>query len=146
MAHRSASDTIMQEDEFLDTVQRLTGLESRDQAYTITSATLGVLGQRITEGEAEDIASQLPEQINDVLINENEEAEEFSADEFISRVDERVAMLSDVTASTPELYIRGVMTVLGDAVSGSELEDAHDQLPSEFDSLFEPVDMSEQQR
>ena len=37
------------------------------------------------------------------------------------------------------------MTVLGKAVSGRELEDAHEQFPSEFDSLFEPVDMSEQQ-
>lgn len=136
----------MQEDEFLDAVQRLTGLESRDQAYTITSAALGVFGQRITEGEAEDIAAQLPAQINDVLISENPEAEEFSADEFVSRVGDRVATLSDVTAPTTELYIRGVMTVLGDAVSGSELDDAHNQLPSEFDALFEPVDMSEQQR
>lgn len=59
----------MQEDEFLDTVQRLTGLESRGQAYTVSSAALGVFGQRITEGEAEDIASKLPIQISDVLIS-----------------------------------------------------------------------------
>ena len=37
------------------------------------------------------------------------------------------------------------MTVLGEAVSGSELDDAREQFPNEFDSLFEPVDMSEQQ-
>jgi uncharacterized protein (DUF2267 family) len=136
----------MQEDELFDAVQRRTGLESRDQAYTITSAVLGVFGQRITEGEAEDIASQLPAHINDVLISKNTEAEEFSADEFVSRVSDRIATQSDVTAPTTELYIRGVMTVLGEAVSGSELDDARNQLPSEFDSLFEPVDMSEQQR
>lgn len=38
------------------------------------------------------------------------------------------------------------MTVLGDAISGSELDDARNQLPDEFESLFEPIDMSEQQR
>lgn len=136
----------MQEDEFLDAVQRRTGLESRDQAYTVTSAVLGVFGQRIAEGEAEDIASQLPAHINDVLISKNTEAAEFSADEFVSRVSDRMATQSEITAPSIELFIRGVMTVLGEAVSGSELDDAHDQLPSEFDSLFEPVDMSEQQR
>jgi uncharacterized protein (DUF2267 family) len=135
----------MQENEFLNAVQQRTGLESRDQAYTITSAVLGVFGQRITQGEAENIASQLPTQMDNVLISETPEAEEFSADEFISRVDDRVATLSDATASNTEHYIRGVMTVLGDAVSGSELEDARNQLPSEFDSLYEPIDMSEQQ-
>ena len=135
----------MQENEFLNAVQQRTGLESRDQAYTITSAVLGVFGQRITQGEAENIASQLPTQMDNVLISETPEAEEFSADEFVSRVDDRVATLSDATASNTEHYIRGVMTVLGDAVSGSELEDARNQLPSEFDSLYEPIDMSEQQ-
>ncbi|EMA37703.1 DUF2267 domain-containing protein [Halococcus hamelinensis] len=135
----------MQENEFLNAVQQRTGLESRDQAYTMTSAVLGVFGQRITQGEAENIASQLPAQIDNVLISETPEAEEFSVDEFISRVNDRVATLSDATASNTEHYIRGVMTVLGDAVSGSELEDARNQFPSEFDSLYEPIDMSEQQ-
>lgn len=50
----------MQEEGFLDTVQRRTGLESRDQAYTITSTVLGVFGQRITEGEAEDTPPSCP--------------------------------------------------------------------------------------
>lgn len=65
---------------------------------------------------------------------------------FLPRVGERVETLSDVTALTTERYVRGVLTVLGDAVSGSELDDARDQFPDEFDALFEPVDMSEQQR
>ena len=43
-----------------DTVQRRTGLELRDQAYTITSTVLGVFGQRITEGEAEDTPPSCP--------------------------------------------------------------------------------------
>lgn len=136
----------MQEDEFLDAVQRRTGLESRDQAYTVTSAVLGVFGQRITEGEAEDIASQLPAHLDDVLLSKTAEAEEFSPDEFVEQVGARIATQSDITTPTIEIYIRGVMTVLGEAVSGSELDAAREQFPSEFDSLFEPVDMSEQQR
>jgi uncharacterized protein (DUF2267 family) len=135
----------MQEEEFLDAVQRRTGLESRDQAYTTTSAVLGVFGQHITEGEAENIASQLPAHIDDMLLSKDPEAEEFLPDEFVERVGARIATQSDITTPTLEIYIRGVMTVLGEAVSGSELDDAREQFPSEFDSLFEPVDMSEQQ-
>ncbi len=35
--------------------------------------------------------------------------------------------------------------MLGKAVSGGELGEAREQLPEEFDALFEPVDMSETQ-
>ncbi|MFC6905879.1 DUF2267 domain-containing protein [Halalkalicoccus tibetensis] len=134
----------MQENAFLDAVERHADLESRDQAYTVTSATLTVLGQRITEGEAENVASQLPAHLDDLLMSKSAEAEEFSADRFVSRIDDREDVLSDVDADA-EHHARAVLTVLGDAVSGSELEDAREQLPDEFDPLFEPVDLSEQQ-
>lgn len=134
----------MQENAFLDAVERRADLESSDQAYTVTSATLTVLGQRITEGEAENVASQLPAHLDDLLMSKSAEAEEFSADRFVSRIDEREEVLSDVGGDA-EHHARVVLSVLGDAVSGSELEDTREQLPDEFDPLFEPVDMSEQQ-
>jgi uncharacterized protein (DUF2267 family) len=135
----------MQEDELLDAVQRRTGLDSRDEAYAITSATLGVLGQRITEGEARDIGSQLPQRIDDDIVSNTSAAEEFSAEEFVERVGDRIEARSEAEVASPEPYIQGVMTVLGDAVSGGELDDAREQLPAAFDTLFEPVDTSEQQ-
>jgi uncharacterized protein (DUF2267 family) len=79
----------MQEDEFLDAVQRRTQLDSRDGAYTATRATPGVLDQRIMEGEAENIASQLPEPLGQLLTEEREEAEAFSIDEFVDWVQRR---------------------------------------------------------
>ena len=78
----------MQEDEFLSAVQRRTQVESTDEAYTIVRATLDVLGQRITEGEADDIASQLPTALDTALTSAGD-AEEFSAAEFVERVHAR---------------------------------------------------------
>lgn len=134
----------MQEDEFLNAVQRRTQVESTDEAYTIARATLDVLGQRITEGEAGDIASQLPTALDTALTSDGE-AEEFSAAEFVERVHTREVEEGEFTNPDTEAHIRAVMTVLGNAVSGSELDDARNQLPDEFESLFEPIDMSEQQ-
>jgi uncharacterized protein (DUF2267 family) len=45
--------------------------------------------QRIMEGEAENIASQLPEPLGQLLTEEREEAEAFSIDEFVDWVQRR---------------------------------------------------------
>jgi uncharacterized protein (DUF2267 family) len=138
----------MQENEFISAVKRRTGLDSDDAAYAATDATLAVLGQRLTEGEARNIASQLPTRLDETLTGESAEAEEFSVEEFIERVFEREReRTGSSVADTDEAeqHVRGVTSVLGNAVSGSELDDARNQLPSEFEALFEPLNMSEGQ-
>jgi len=138
----------MQEEEFISAVERRTGLDSDDAAYAATDATLTVLGQRLTEGEAENVASQLPTRLDETLTGESTEAEEFSVEEFVERVFEREReQTGSSVADTDEAeqHVRGVTSVLGNAVSGSELDDARNQLPSEFEALFEPLNMSEGQ-
>ncbi|PSP75180.1 DUF2267 domain-containing protein [Halobacteriales archaeon QS_3_64_16] len=138
----------MRKEEFISAVKRRTELDSDDAAYAATNATLEVLGQRLTEGEAENIASQLPTRLDETLTGESAEAEEFSVEEFVERVFEREregAGSSVADTDEAEQHIRGVTSVLGNAVSGSELEDARNQLPSEFEALFEPLNMSEGQ-
>lgn len=73
------------------------------------------------------------------------EAEEFSAAEFVERVETRERELSHLDDADGERHARAVLGVLGDAVSGGELDDARAQLPEGFDALFEPVDTSERQ-
>jgi len=117
------------------------------EGHVATNATLEALGQRITGGEAKNIASQLPERLGDRLRAEAGEAGELSVEGFLDRVGdhERDRGQVDPSAADVEEHVRGVLSALGDTVSGSELEDARDRLPSEFDPLFEPIDMSEQQ-
>ena len=136
----------MQEDEFIEVVERRRDVEPRERAYVATSATLEVLGRWVTSGEVENIASQLPERLGDRLRSEAGEADELSVEEFLERVgDYERDHEVDPSAAAVEGHVRGVLSVLGKAVSGSELEDARDQLPEGFEPLFEPIDTSEQQ-
>ena len=50
----------MRYDEFLDRVRERGEYAGQDEAATVTEAVLGVLAQRITAGEVDDLASQLP--------------------------------------------------------------------------------------
>lgn len=135
----------MDEHEFLNAVERRTDVESSEEAYVVADATLRTLSDRIVQGEAEDIASQLPSGLSDSLTAGPREAERFSVAEFVDRVEIRERELSPLDDADGEAHARAVFDVLGDAVSSGELDDARAQLPDEFDALFDPADAGEQQ-
>jgi uncharacterized protein (DUF2267 family) len=119
-------------DEFIDAVAERGGL-SREEAEEVTHATLQTLAERITGGEADDVASQLPKRLQDDLRGAHEQAEPFGLEEFKRRVSERV----DVDDSADA--IRAVMTTLREALTGGEFDDLMDQLPVEFWEVVEPT-------
>ena len=57
-----------------------------DRARALIRATLLTLGERLTRGEAHDLASQLPGPAKEWLVSPTPEAERFGVDEFINRV------------------------------------------------------------
>lgn len=127
----------MQYPEFLRRVEELIGTtqsasDTQRAAEQAINATLETLSERITGGEAKDLASQLPEEIQAPLERSAEQAETFSLEEFY----ERVAQREGVDTDTARRDAAAVMTVLGVAVSSGQLEDLRSQLPSEFDDLF----------
>ena len=123
-------------DEFIDAVAER-GQLSREEAEEVTHATLQTLAERITRGEADDVASQLPKRLKDPLLTANEQAEPFGLEEFKRRVSERSAAVDDTTDA-----IRAVMTTLREALTGGEFEDLMNQLPDEFWEVIEPVSAS----
>ena len=123
----------MQYEEFLNKVQDRIGLAQPDEARRAIIATLETLGERISGGEASDLAEQLPEELKEPLHQAGEDNEEFSLDEFLRRVGER----EDVEADEAREHVSAVMTVLTEAVSGGELDNIRAQLPQEFEPLFE---------
>ncbi len=125
----------MQYQEFVNRVNERISTEAAGEAEIAIQATLATLGERITGGEAEDLASQLPAELQAQLTAENPrgEAEGFSLTEFYRRVTEREGALSAAEATD---HARAVMAVLSDAVSGGELADIQRQLPEEFEPLF----------
>jgi uncharacterized protein (DUF2267 family) len=117
-------------DEFINSVAERAGLP-RDEAETLTHATLQVLSQRLTGGEAGDLAAQLPQGLKEDLVPTEERAESFDADEFARRVAAK-------TGTSDEDAGAGVIAVLAtirDAVSSGEFDDVLAQLGREFAAL-----------
>jgi uncharacterized protein (DUF2267 family) len=107
----------------------------RDETDAIIRATLQTLGERITGGEARDLAAQLPKELQDALASAPEEAEPFGLDEFIRRVSERAR----VAQADARDGITAVFQTLEDAVSFGEFDDVMAQLPDEFGALAKPI-------
>jgi uncharacterized protein (DUF2267 family) len=121
-------------EDFIEAVARRAGV-SADQATTITRATLETLADRISGGEANDLANQLPEGLDDHLRKPQEHVEPFGLGEFVQRITAR-AGVDDVLASAGA---HAVLTTLHEAVTGDEFEDMVAQLPTEFRQVIEPV-------
>jgi uncharacterized protein (DUF2267 family) len=122
----------MTDEQFINEVARHAGV-STQQAETLTKAVLSALADRLTGGEADDIASQLPKGIKEAMLPTTPEAEPFGLSEFI----ERVARRAGVTGEQAEVGARAVMTTLREAITEGEFKDMMAQLPKEFEQLVQ---------
>jgi uncharacterized protein (DUF2267 family) len=107
----------------------------KDQAENIAHATLRTLADRITGGEADDLAAQLPQPLKEDLLKDHEEAERFDVDEFIRRVSER-AHVDENTARTGAM---ATLNTMREAVTPGEFDDVTAQLPKEYRELVGPM-------
>jgi uncharacterized protein (DUF2267 family) len=114
----------VQYDEFIGSVAEGAGI-SREDAERLTAATLETLAERITGGEAEDLAAQLPRELKSYLTGVGEDAERFDVDTFVARVAERTEMDPDQALA----HMGTVFATLREAVTAGELDDIAAQLP-----------------
>jgi uncharacterized protein (DUF2267 family) len=121
----------MQYAQFLVKVEREARVP-RDDAERVATATLTTLGERLSKGEARDVAEQLPAEIRAALVTDTA-AEVFFLEEFLRRVAER----EGVVEATAELHARGVFAALGWVVDKEELSDMAAELPNDFGPLLE---------
>lgn len=115
---------------FVTTVQREARVPFED-AERITRVVLGVLADRIAEGEAQDIAAQLPQELAPALEG-SRDAEGFNAEEFI----DRVAETEGVDAETAARYVRAVFDALGRTLDQDEYDDLVSELPRDYAPLL----------
>ncbi|MCW2664223.1 MAG: hypothetical protein JWP83_5375 [Mycobacterium sp.] len=120
----------MKYEEFISRVAQNAELSEEDAAR-LTRATLATLAERITGGEAQDLAAQLPAPLQTALISAHENAEAFSFEEFVKRTAERAGTDPDVA----EVAIDAVLATLRDAVTPGEFDDVLSQLPADFHRL-----------
>lgn len=128
----------MKHDEFVGAVQNRADLASRGEAIRATRAVLTTLGERFQAGEASDLAGPLPMEI-DVFLHQAESGQIFDYEEFLQRVSER----ANADVADANFYAQVVMDVVAETTPASELEDVTDQLPADYDDLFEFVGESD---
>jgi uncharacterized protein (DUF2267 family) len=130
MAAPTSKGIDMQYEEFITRVAQSAGV-SQDTAAALTRATLATLAERISGGEARDLAAQLPARLQTPLMGAEEQAEKFSFEEFVARTQDRAG----VDAHIAEVGVEAVLATLRDAVSPGEFDDVLSQLPAEFHGL-----------
>ena len=98
-----------------------------------------MLAQRISPGEVEDRAAQLPGPLGQTLADAKpQQAESFGIEEFYRRVAEAVG----ARTRTAEWDAGAVLSTVADAVSGGELNQIISQLPSGYALLFGKADLA----
>jgi uncharacterized protein (DUF2267 family) len=117
-------------DEFITSVAELAGL-TREEAESLTRASLRVLAQRLSGGEAEDLRAQLPQQLKEELVAPQANAQAFGVEEFARRVAEDVGS-SEADAAAA---VVAVLATLRKAVTPGEFDDVLSQLGREFAAL-----------
>ncbi|MCD2199424.1 DUF2267 domain-containing protein [Halobacterium sp. KA-4] len=107
--------------------------DSDEHAEETVDAVLETLAERLSEGEAEDLAEQLPmKYANELQSPAPRHPQEYSVPEFLDRVEQR----GDLNYEGREPKTAAVLTALADTVSGDELALAREQLPEEYNRLF----------
>jgi uncharacterized protein (DUF2267 family) len=119
---------------FTRTAAERAGLPA-DTVERVEHATLRTLADRISGGEAQDLASQLPSRLQADLRPAHEEAEAFGVDEFVRRVAER----GDVGPEEARTGTVAVLTTVREAVTPGEFDDVVSQLPQEYRELVGPM-------
>lgn len=122
--------TSMDATEFIAFVEREADLAPPDAARAV-QATLATLGERISGGQSDDLAAELPEPLRHLVRNDGNAAA-LDFDEFLRRVAERER--TDVASA--KRHVRAVFAALGRTVSVAELNDTASELPKEFEPLL----------
>lgn len=104
-------------------------IDSIDGAREAARPVLETLGERLTRGEAEDLARFLHDDPAEWLAaRASDEAEDLSPEEFVDRVAER----ADLTRGVADEYTRAVLREFSRVVPEAEMERATEQLPEEY--------------
>jgi uncharacterized protein (DUF2267 family) len=119
-------------DDFLRRVQRLGELRSRAEAETATRLTLSALGDRISGGQAADLAAALPDEMRPCLEQASEPAQAFGIEEFLRRI----ADPQQTDLPTARRQAKAVLRVVREYAPGKEISDTVAQLPADLVPLL----------
>jgi uncharacterized protein (DUF2267 family) len=122
----------MRYDEFLAQIRQRGEYADRQEAEVTAQVVLRVLAGRLTQGEADDLAAQLPDEVAVALTDHDGAPETFGVHEFLRRV----AEATGATERTAQWDASAVLSTVADGVTGGEINDVLTQLPSGYAVLF----------
>jgi uncharacterized protein (DUF2267 family) len=125
-----AGATETQYERFLRIVREAAGLD-HDSAEQATHAVLRALAERISAGEAAEMAERLGAELGPWIATRTG-AEPFDAEEFLRRIAER----EHVDRGTAERHARAVLLALSQIAGADEFDDMTSQLPRSFAPLL----------
>lgn len=121
--------------DFVGQVQHRLEYAQFGQAVRATRAVLTTLGERLQKGEATDLASPLPMEI-DRYLTEAEHGQRFDYQEFLDRIAER----GGGDRADANYRAQQVVALVAEVVPPGNVEKARAQLPDDFDPLFELIE------
>ena len=126
---------------FVGEVQHRLEYAQFGQAVRACRAVLTTLGERLQEGEATDLASPLPMEIDHYLIAADH-GQRFDYQAFLERVSER----EGVDKADANYHAQEVLAIVASVVPAGNLEKVRAQLPDDFEPLFELVEADDSGR
>ena len=123
----------MTEQEFVRKVQERLGLATEDEAMAASKSVLAATADRITRDEANDLASQLPGNLRDLVKGRGGPVQKMDAETFIHRIESDLDLQSEEQAAG---VTQAVFSVLKEAVTEGEWEDVVSQFPRELQTMF----------
>ena len=127
----------MRYDEFLAKVREHGEYADQAEADRTTRLVLGLLSQRLVDGERKDLAAQLPAELQEAVLTAAPQ-ENFGVEEFLRRVAHQLS----ATEETARWDASAVLTTLAEAISGGELNQILTQLPAGYAPLFGKPDLA----
>lgn len=127
--------------DFIGQVQHRLSLAEYGPAVRATRAVLTTLGERIDEGEATDLASPLPMEIDRFLATA-EHGQRFDYNEFLDRVAER----AEVDKPDANYHAQQVLAVVAEIVPPGNIEKVRNMLPDDFEPLFAGIAIGQEAR
>lgn len=106
---------------------------SEQQAENAAHETLRVLAGRLEEGEASDLAAQLPQELAETVKDVAPRVDKVSLEQFYDRVSAAAEVRDRREA---ERFARAVVGTMSEAITQGELRDVFAQLPGEYHDLF----------
>lgn len=122
-------------EEFLGQVHHRLELATQGEALRASRAVLTPLGERLSEEVATELASHLPMEIDRFLL-EAESGQGFSYHDFVTRVGEAEREEGAEANYDAQLFV----AYLAEVVPEDVMKRVRDDLPGEYETLFEVAD------